>query len=110
MSERERRQGLNEAVFRQVNERINDVYEAFELDPQKLHLMCECGDPTCNERLSMPVADYEKMRADSRQFAVIPGHADHAVEDVAEHEEKYDIVRKRGEAAELAEQTDPRDD
>lgn len=115
MSERERRQGLNEAVFREVNERIRDIKETFESsmpsewDTQELDLICECGDPGCVERIAMSMAEYERVRADSRQFAIVPGHNDGAVEAVISHEKTYDLVRKRGEAAALADAADPRD-
>jgi hypothetical protein len=50
-----------------------------------------------------------RVRADARQFVIVPGHEDQAVEVVIARRETYDLVRKRaGEAAELAEETDPR--
>ncbi len=109
MSERERRVGLNEAVFREVNERIEDLAERFELRSQPLDLICECGDEDCRERISMTHSEYEEVRSDSRQFAVYPGHEYGDIEDVVARREGYDIVRKReGEAAELAEASDSR--
>lgn len=110
MSTREQRLGLNEAVFREVNERISDLNETFAASEQVLDLVCECSDRSCVERISMPVGDYERVRADSRQFAVVPGHQHAAVEDVMAHEPTYDLVRKRpGDAAEVAQLTDPRE-
>ena len=108
MSERQRRRGLNEAVFREINERIRDINERFELEPQSLDLICECDDTSCAGRISMPAADYEQVRADSRQFAIVPGHSDSTVEVVIAHEKGYDLVRKQFEAAAIAEETDPR--
>ena len=115
MSERERRLGLNEAVFREVNERIGQITETFESNMPsawstgELDLICECDDTGCVERISMPVDAYEQVRADSRQFVIVPGHEDHAVEDVVAHEKTYNVVRKRpGEAAAAAEETDSR--
>ena len=116
MSDRERRLGLNEAVFREVNERISQINETFESNAPsgwrtgELDLICECDDTSCVERISMQVAAYEQVRADSRQFVIVPGHVDHAVEDVVAHEKTYNVVRKRpGEAATAAEETDSRD-
>jgi hypothetical protein len=109
MSEHQRRRGLNEAVFREVNERILDVSERFELEPKTLDLICECADSECAERISMSVSDYEQVRADSLQFAIFPGHEDPTVEVVIAHEQTYDLVRKRpGDAAAAAAATDPR--
>lgn len=109
MSERQRRLGLNEAVFREVNERVRDVQEKFDVHAHSLDLICECGDPNCSERISMSVAEYEQVRADALQFAIAPGHEDATVEVVIAREKTYDLVRKRpGEAAaEIAADTDP---
>jgi hypothetical protein len=110
MSERQRRRSLNEAVFREVNERIREVNERFEADPQPLDLICECDDTDCADRICMSAADYEQVRADSRQFAIVPGHSDATVEVVIAHEKTYELVRKQpGEAAAIAEETDPRE-
>ena len=109
MSEREERVGLNEAVFREVNERIEDLAERFNLEDRPLDLICECGDATCMERITMTHTEYEELRSDSRQFAVYPGHVYGDIEDLVDRRSGYDVVRKReGEAAELAEASDSR--
>jgi hypothetical protein len=109
MSSRDARIGLNEAVFREVNERIEDLAEAFDLKTQALDLLCECGDAACVERISMTHAKYQELRSDSHQFAVHPGHEYPDVESVVARLQGYDIVRKnKGVPAQIAEQTDPR--
>jgi hypothetical protein len=109
MSSREERIGLNEAVFREVNERIEGVAETFNLKTQSLDLICECGDGACEERLSMTRAEYEELRADPHQFAVHPGHEYPDVESVVAKRKGYDVVRKsHGVPEQIAEQTDPR--
>jgi hypothetical protein len=42
-------------------------------------------------------------------FLVRPGHALPDVEEVVERQDGFDIARKNGPAAEVAEQLDPRD-
>src|SRR6266568_2304233 len=74
MSSREERIGLNEAVFREVNERIENLAETFDLKTQSLDLICECGDGSCTERVTMSRAEYEQLRSDPHNFAVHPGH------------------------------------
>jgi hypothetical protein len=109
MSSREERIGLNEAVFREVNERIEDVAETFNLKTQSLDLICECGDGACEERLSMTRAEYEELRSEPHQFAVHPGHEYPDVESVIAKRKGYDVVRKnRGVPEQIAERTDPR--
>jgi hypothetical protein len=107
--QRKRRIGLNEAVFRDVNERIEDAADSLQLGKVTLSLVCECGDPACAQHITLRRAEYEEVRASPTQFAVYPGHAIPEVEDVVEKRDGYDIVHKRDdEAAEVAEETDPR--
>jgi hypothetical protein len=109
MSSREERIGLNEAVFREVNERIKSLAETFELKTQPLDLICECGDGGCVERLVITRSEYEELRSDAHQFAVHPGHEDPDVETVVARRKGYDVVRKtKGVPERIAEQTDPR--
>ncbi len=108
MSGREERIGLNEAVFREVNERIEALAETFELGSQPLDLICECGDASCVQRISMTRGEYEQLRSDPHQFAVYPGHEVLDAEEVLGRRGNYNIVRKEGEARLVAEQTDPR--
>ena len=106
--ERVRRVGLNEAVFRQVNERIEDLADTFGLGEQ-LDLICECGDATCTSRIEMSREEYERVRSDPTTFAVISGHEIPDVEEVVERRRTYDVIRKTATAAQkIAEATDRR--
>ena len=109
MSSREERIGLNEAVFREVNERIENLAETFDLNSQSLDLICECGDATCVKRLTMTRGEYEKLRSDAHQFAVHPGHEYPDVESIVARLKGYDVVVKnQGAPEQIAEETDPR--
>ena len=109
MSSREERIGLNEAVFREVNERIEGLAESFELKAEPLDLVCECGEAACVRRISMTRAEYEELRSDPHQFAVHPGHEQPDVEEVVDRRKGYDIVSKTtGIPERIAERTDPR--
>jgi hypothetical protein len=100
---------MNEAVFREVNDRIEDLAQTFHLDGRALELVCECGDASCTQQISMTVQEYEAMRKDPTLFAIFPGHDIPDVEDVVSKNDGYDIVRKHeGEPAKLARSTDPR--
>jgi hypothetical protein len=106
---REERIGLNEAVFREVNERIEDLAETFDLKSQPLDLICECGDASCVQRISMTHAEYEQLRSEAHRFAVYPGHESPDVEQIVQKRGGYDIVQKnKGLPERIAEQTDPR--
>ena len=110
MDERARRVGLNEAVFREVNEQVESLNRGLaEISDNQMHIVCECGDLLCIERLVVPVPRYEEIRSDSTLFFIVPGHDKPDVEDVVDQTDAYDVVRKHaGEAARVAEQTDPR--
>ena len=109
MSSREERLALNEAAFREVNERIEDLAETVDLKTQTLDFVCECGDSDCMERLTMTRAEYEQLRSDAHQFAVHPGHEYPEVESVIARRKGYDVVAKnRGAPEQIAERTDPR--
>jgi len=103
MSERERRIGENEALFRQVNERIKELNRGFSA-------VLERGDEACIERVSLTPEEYERVRSEPTDFVVTPGHVVHDVDDVIFSGDGFEVVRKReGEAAEVARETDPRD-
>ena len=104
-----RRVGLNEAIFRQVNEQIRDVNRELGTDEGTLTVICECGHADCTERLELSVSTYERVRSDSRLYVIAPGHEIPAFERVVEQAGGFDIVRKdEGEPAELSRKLDPR--
>lgn len=104
MGFRETRLGLNEAIFREVNERIEGLAEHFDSrQTGPLDLVCECKQATCAERIYMTRAEYEAVRAVATHFALYPGHAEPEIERVIASHRGYDVVAKNGQAAEVAE-------
>jgi hypothetical protein len=108
VGKREERIGRNEALFREVNERIERVTETLQVET--LTILCECGDPSCLEQIQVSLPDYERVRADPTLFFIRAGHEDFDVEDIVEEHEDYHVVRKKdGSAAAEAQKLDPRD-
>jgi hypothetical protein len=106
MSVRDERLARNEAFFRELNERL----EAITPDSAtELVVVCECADVDCAQRLTMQPGEYEAIRAHETHFVVAQGHGDSRIEDVVGRTERFEIVAKRGAAAEVAERLDPRD-
>lgn len=104
------RQARNEALFREVNERIAESGEAVQdWSPDGvLEFWCECGaDGGCGERLRMPLAVYERVRAQDDRFVVLPGHETPDIEYAVEWTDDYVIVDKVG-LAEWIVKDDPR--
>jgi hypothetical protein len=98
----------NEALFRQVNERVRDVSEGFAaLDPSPIDFVCECGNRDCTEPISLTLPEYEAVRADSARFAVVPDHVIREVERVVARHGSYVVVEKFPREAEIARETDP---
>jgi hypothetical protein len=108
MDAREQRMAQNEALFREVNERIEST--PHDLGPGVPHdFICECANADCTFRVSLPFAAYHSVRADPRQFIVLPMHYTPEVEELVREEKDYWVVRKTGEAGEYVEHLDPRD-
>jgi predicted ThiF/HesA family dinucleotide-utilizing enzyme len=104
-AEGRQRVAMNEATFRTVNEGM----EAGQDPSGRLTFLCECGRLGCNRLIELTRAEYEAVRADPRTFAAIDGHEILEVEDVIERNDRYIVVRKRGEPeADVVEHTDPR--
>jgi hypothetical protein len=107
----EERLGRNEAIFREINERTRSLQERFgPEDPTTSYeeFLCECGDQLCVERVKLTVAEYESVRAEPRQFVVRPGHSVPRVERIVDENDRYVVVIKLGDSAEVAADRDPR--
>jgi hypothetical protein len=109
MGERERRIGRNEALFREVNERVEHLNESFDVADEPMALLCECGDDRCFEKIELTREEYERVRADPTLFAFVAGHEEPDIEEVVDANDRFVTVRKRqGEPARLAIELDPR--
>lgn len=101
---RRERAATNESLFREVNERIEDISG----DASFTQFICECEDQQCDEHVSMTVEEYEHVRAEGNRFLVLPGHTSEDVDEVLESTDRYLVVRKLGAAAPVVEALDPR--
>jgi len=104
----ERRVIRNEALFRKVNERIEDVSEDVPRS-EFIEFLCECGEETCVEQIQLTREEYEQIRSVSDHFAIKPGHEHPDFERVLNNEERYAVIDKVGQAEDVAKRTDPRD-
>jgi hypothetical protein len=110
---REEHLARNEALFREVNERVAEVATHFievETQAEPVDFTCECGRRDCAEQIAMTVAEYEAVRAEPTRFAIAPHHEQPELETIVERHPTYFVVEKRDEdAEEVARQTDPRE-
>ena len=97
--------GVNEALFREVNDRIDEL----QVDlggAATFEIVCECGDSACVQRFGIDATAYTELRRDVHHFAVVPGHEQPDVERVVGTYDGYLVVEKTDpDAAEAAEAT-----
>ena len=107
--ERARRVGHNEALFRHVNETVEELNKAIDHITEDLAIICECGKLDCTEQIRVSREVYERTRDRSVTFLVQPGHELPDVEHIVERDDSYLIVEKDpAEARAVARETDPR--
>ena len=106
MPERESRLAANEVAFREVNERVAEQIEEVAGAHATFNVLCECSSTSCALRIAVTPAEYEAVHADATQFIVVPGHASPGIEDIVNATDRYEIVRKRGDAADVARESD----
>ena len=98
----------NEALLREVNERIEDISTTFTPDDEPMLFLCECDGQDCVQKVSVARAEYEAIRAVATRFVVLPGHEDPGIEHVVQQTERFLVVEKEGQAAHDAHEDDPR--
>jgi hypothetical protein len=109
VNERGKRVGRNEALFREVNERLRELGEGFSLVTEQAEFVCECGSTSCVERVQMPLATYEQIRSDPKRFFVVKGHEELEYEKIITKTERVLVVEKLpGGPAGMAIRDDPR--
>ena len=91
------RQARNEALFREVNERIAHLGSRAEAwTPEGIDLLCECGEEGgCGQRVRVPAPVYERVRSQSDRFIVRPGHETPEIEHAVEWTDTYVVVDKK---------------
>jgi hypothetical protein len=104
------RAAKNQSLFREVNERVEELNESFRIFTEVGDWVCECANGTCIERLPMTLPEYTALRSDGNRFAVKPGHEQPDVEAIVDRHEHYLVVAKLGAGGVFALEHDPRHD
>ncbi|HEY7196578.1 MAG TPA: hypothetical protein VH306_05290 [Gaiellaceae bacterium] len=110
MDDRLERRARNEALTREVNERIERLNEegAGWGQDDLFEFICECGARAgCEMTIQLTLAEYEHVRDQDDRFAVHPGHETDELEHVVGRNERYVLVDKVPEAEPFVED-DPR--
>jgi hypothetical protein len=100
----------DQALWREVNERLKDLNEKFEHVARDSEFLCECANRACMEHIVMTVDEYERVRRVPTRFVVLPGegHVFLDIERVVEEQDGYLVVEKFGDAGRMATKLDPR--
>jgi hypothetical protein len=105
MAERLERLARNQSLFREVNERIEEVGGTANV----VEFVCECSDRECVSTVELELAEYERIRAESTWFVVKTGHNLPEIERIIAQDDGYAVVEKVVAEEEL-EAEDPRSD
>jgi hypothetical protein len=104
-----RKLGRNEALFRQVNERLRELGESFSVVAEHADFICECSDERCAQQIRLTLDEYGRVRADPRWFVIRRGHERPEIETIAwDVGADVVVVQKHEELAGEAIADDPR--
>jgi hypothetical protein len=92
------RRSRNQALFRDVNDRIAELAASHEGFGETQGFICECSQMGCTAQVQIPVHEYARLRENPCAFLVLPGHEDAAHEDVLSRRADYLVVQTRANA------------
>ena len=101
MDSRLEQKARNEALLREVNERIEQIDKEVETsgraqEETHFELLCECGsaDGACDSLVEMTIAEYEAVRTQDDRFVLFPGHETPGLERVVQENDRFVVVDK----------------
>jgi hypothetical protein len=92
-----KRAALNEEIFRQINDKIDQGAEQHQV-ASALPFHCECGNLTCTDTIELQPDVYDEIAANPLHFIIKPEHRIHRIERVVVDRDSYLVVEKVGEA------------
>jgi hypothetical protein len=104
---RQLRLGKNQALFRAVNEEVENIAED-QTAAGSISFVCECARPDCGTPVELALGEYEAIRSNSTHFFVLPEHVFPEVENIVDDRGRYVVVEKLGAAARLVAAVDER--
>jgi hypothetical protein len=104
---REHRLAENEALARDVNERVGEVAAAWYPHGEPLEFVCECSRDDCTHRVHLRMEEYREVRSRPVWFAVVPDHIEPEIERSVKTLGDALVVEKTGVGRDVAEETAP---
>lgn len=80
----------NEAVFRSVNDEIEDLAHG----GGARDFVCECADATCEDTIRLTREEYRSIRSQPKHYVIVPGHEVPEIEEVVERKPDHFVVDK----------------
>lgn len=104
---RDERKAKNQALFRQVNERMAETAATLDAGAGAVQaFICECSHIGCRELVEIPTALYERVRVDPALFLVLSGHEDLGHEKIVEdHGDHLIVATEPGPTTDIAIET-----
>lgn len=81
----------NQAIFREVNERLREIANPSQTSTEYI---CECSAVDCHVTIELETDEYEAVRSMPNVFVIEPGHERLEVEVVLEENDRYMLVEK----------------
>lgn len=89
----------NEVLFREVNERIDDLDRKLSVRTDGAgslsEYICECADDSCVRRVRLYSREYQEVRGKPTRFFIAPGHEIAEIERMIETNDRFAVVEKR---------------
>lgn len=60
----------------------------------KIAFACECSEPSCSERISVTLKEYELLHNKFERFVIAKGHAEPTIEKIAKSDQDLQVVDK----------------
>lgn len=95
----------NQLILGEVNERIHELAEQFDLESAVF--ICECSTEDCGEFIALELDEYKAIRSSPTLFVVVPGHETLQVENVVETNDRYALIEKIRRVALVTESHQP---
>ena len=91
MSLSDERLAKNEILFREVNERLDEMSIPWS---KTTDYLCECSEMSCTKIVELRNDQYERVRSRPTVFVVVPGHERPEIEKVVEANDGFLLVEK----------------
>ena len=114
MSESLERLARNQALFMEVNERIQYLAEVnerigYSAEGATSEFACECSNTECISTIELTVVEYERVRSNPTWFLIKPDHDLIQIERVVSRDDGFAVVEKLI-LEEYMRESDPRSD